>query len=157
MTSVKKVLTKFNGKKNKFAMWAPAKANLYLAMKFLGPTISASFKDSLPENEQVELDLNKPNQLARNKCKAMNLHAMNLLTVMMVANDLMLVMVESVKSKEWPNGLAYVLWEKLIKKFKLSDQVAKAEQTAKLLSLKLKKGEDQSELELRIALLEAMY
>ena len=61
MTSVKKVPTKFNGKKNKFAMWAPAKANLYLAMKFLGPTISASFKDSLPENEQVELDLNKSN------------------------------------------------------------------------------------------------
>jgi hypothetical protein len=87
----------------------------------------------------------------------MNLHAMNLLTIMMAANDLMLVMVESVKSKEWPNGLAYILWEKLIKKFKLSDQVAKAEQTAKLLSLKLKKGEDQSELELRIALLEAMY
>ncbi len=61
MTSVKKVPTKFNGKKNKFAMWAPAKAKLYLAMKFLGPTFSASFKDSLPENEQVELDLNKSN------------------------------------------------------------------------------------------------
>ena len=87
----------------------------------------------------------------------MNLHAMNLLTIMMAANDLMLVMVESVKSKEWPNGLAYILWEKLIKKFKLSDQVAKAEQTAKLLSLKLKKGEDQSELELKIMSIEARY
>jgi hypothetical protein len=38
--------------------------------------------------------------------------------------------------------------------FKPSDQVANAEQTAKLLRLKLKKGEDLSELELRIALLE---
>ncbi len=71
----------------------------------------------------------------------MNLHVMNLLTVMMVENDLMLMMVESVKNKEWVDGLAYILWEKLIKKFKPSDQVAKAEQTAKLLSLKLKKGE----------------
>ncbi len=40
----------------------------------------------------------------------------------------MLMMVESVKNKEWPSGLAYVLWEKLIKKFKPSDQVAKADQ-----------------------------
>ncbi len=70
---------------------------------------------------------------------------------MMAENDLILMMVESVKSKEWPNGLVYVLWEKLIKKSKPSDQVAKADQTAKLLSLKLKKGEDPSELELRIA------
>jgi hypothetical protein len=58
------------------------------------------------------------------------------------------------KSKEWPNGLAYLLWEKLIKKLKPSDQVAKAEQTANLLCLKLKKCEDPSELELGIALLE---
>ncbi len=149
-------MPKFNGKKNEFAMWS-AKAKSYLAMKLLGPTLLASFKDSLPANDQVELDLSKPDELAKNKCKAMNVHAMNLLTVMMVENDLMLMMVESVKSKEWPNGLAYVLWEKLIKKFKPSDQVAKAEQTVKLLSLKLKKGEDLSELELRFALLELKY
>ncbi len=55
----------------------------------------------------------------------MNFHAMNLSTVMMAENDLMLLMVESVKSKEWPNGLAYVLWEKLIKKFKPSDKVGR--------------------------------
>jgi hypothetical protein len=67
MMSVEKV-PKFNGKKNKFAMWS-AKAKLHLAMKFLGPTLLASFKDSLPVNEQVELDLNKPNELAKNKSK----------------------------------------------------------------------------------------
>ncbi len=43
-----------------------------------------------------------------------------------------------------------------MRKFKPSDQVAKAEQTAKLLSLKLKKG-DPSELELKIALIELSY
>jgi hypothetical protein len=99
--SVKKV-PNFKEEKNKFAMW-PAKAKSYLAMKFLRPTLLASFKDSLPANKQVELDLNKPDELAKNKCKAMNLHVMNLLTVMMVENDLMLMMVESVTNKEWPN------------------------------------------------------
>jgi hypothetical protein len=63
MTSVKKV-PKFNWKKNEFVMWS-AKAKMYLAMKFLGSTLLASFKDSLPANEQVELDQNKPNELAK--------------------------------------------------------------------------------------------
>jgi hypothetical protein len=93
MTSVEKV-PKFNGKKSEFAIWS-AKAKSYLAMKFLGPTLFASFKDSLPANEQVEFDLNnKPNELAKNKCKAMNLLAMNLSTVMTAENDLMLMMVD---------------------------------------------------------------
>ncbi len=56
-----------------------------------------------------------------------------------VADMLATFPTKSVKSKEWPDVLAYFLWEKLIKKFKPSDQVAKAEQTAKLISLKLKK------------------
>jgi hypothetical protein len=46
---------------------------------------------------------------------------------------------------------------KLIKNFKPSDQVAKAEQTTKLLRQKLKKGKDPSELGLRINLLELKY
>jgi hypothetical protein len=112
-------------------MWS-AKAKSYLAIKFLGPTLLGSFKVSLPATEQVELVLNKPNELVKTMCKAMNLHAMNLLTVMMAENDLMLIMVESVKNKDWYDRLAYILWKKLIKKFKLSDQVAKAEHTAKL-------------------------
>jgi hypothetical protein len=80
-------------------------------MKFLGLTLLVSFKNSLPVNEQVELDQNKPGELAKNRCKAKNLHAMNL---------------------------------------KPSDQVVRAEQTAKLLSLKLKKEGDPSELDLKI-------
>lgn len=147
---------KFTGKKNDFPMWS-AKAKAYLAMKFLGPTLLASFKDTLPANEHVVLDKEKPEENAKFNAKKMNLHAMNLLTVMMAEDDLMLMMVDSVKSTDWPDGLAYVLWEKLLRKFKPSDQVAKAEQTAKLLSLKLKKGGDPSELELKIASIELSY
>ena len=40
------------------------KAKSYLAMKFFGPTLLAIFKDPLPANDQVELDLSKPNELA---------------------------------------------------------------------------------------------
>ncbi len=39
----------------------------------------------------------------------------NLLNVTMAKNDLMLMMVESVMSKKWPNGLAYVIGQKLFR------------------------------------------
>jgi hypothetical protein len=90
---------KFSGKKNEFAMWS-AKAKSYLAMKFLRPTLLASFKNALLVNEHVELDPNKPDELAKSNAKKMNLHAINLLTVMMAENDLILMMVDSTKSKE---------------------------------------------------------
>jgi hypothetical protein len=48
-------LPKYLGKKSKFSMFA-AKAKAYLAMKFLGPTLNWSFKNSLPANDQVLLD-----------------------------------------------------------------------------------------------------
>jgi hypothetical protein len=90
---------KFTGKKNNFPMWS-AKAKSYLAMKFLGPSLLASFKDALPVNEHAVLDKEKPEENTKINAKKMNLHAMNLLTVMMAENDLLLMMVDSVKSTE---------------------------------------------------------
>ena len=87
MASVEKV-PKFSGKKSDFSMFAAkAKAKAYLAMKFLSATLSVNFKESLPANDAVESDVSKPNEFAKNKCKAMNLHAMNLLTVRPYAYD----------------------------------------------------------------------
>jgi hypothetical protein len=54
-------LPKYSGKKSKFSMFA-AKAKAYLAMKFLGPMLNWTFKNSLPANDQVLLDRNKPEE-----------------------------------------------------------------------------------------------
>jgi hypothetical protein len=83
-------------------MWS-AKAKSYLVMKFFGPTLLVSFQGALPENDQELLDQSKANEWAFLKCKEIDLHVMNLLNMMMVENDLMLMMMESMKSKEWPN------------------------------------------------------
>ncbi len=69
----------------------------------------------------------------------------------------MLMMVESSKSQDSPDGLAYVLWEKLLRKFKPSDQIAAAKQTEKLYALKLGKDVDPTVLEEKIVSLEAGY
>jgi hypothetical protein len=149
-------LPKYLGKKSKFSMFAE-KAKVYLAMKFLGPTLNWSFKNLLPANDQVLLDQNKPDELAFLKSKEMNLHAMNIMTVMLSKSNLMLMMVESLKSQDWPDGLVYILWEKLLRKFKPSDQIAAAEQTVKLYVLKLGTDDNPTVLEEKIASLEAGY
>ncbi len=105
-------LLKYSRKKSKFSMFA-AKEKAYLAMKFLGLTLNQTFKNLLPENDQILLDQNKPKELVMLKSKKMNLHAMNIMAVMLSRSDLMLMMVESLKSQDWPDGLAYLLWEKL--------------------------------------------
>ena len=46
-----------------------AKSYYAYAMKFLRATLSANFKESLPANDAVELDLNKPDELAKNKSR----------------------------------------------------------------------------------------
>jgi hypothetical protein len=91
------------------------------------------------------------------KSKEMNLHAMNIMTVMLSKSDLMLMMVESLKSQDWPDGLGYVLWEKLLRKFKLSGQIAAAKQAENLHALKLGKNADLTVLEEKISSLEAGY
>jgi hypothetical protein len=91
------------------------------------------------------------------KSKEMNLHAIKIMTFMLSKSNLMLMMVESSKSQDWPDGLAYILWEKFLRKFKPSDQIAAAEQTVKLYVLKLGKDVDPAVLEEKIATLEAGY
>jgi hypothetical protein len=123
-------LPKYLEKKSKFSMFT-AKAKAYLTMKLLGPTLNRTFKNLLPANDKVLLDQNKAKEIAMLKSKEMNLHAMNIMTVMLSESNLMLMMVESSKSQDWPDGLAYILWEKLLRKFKPSDQIAAAKQTVK--------------------------
>jgi hypothetical protein len=92
-------LPKYSGKKSRLSMFA-AKAKAYLAMKFLGPTLNRTFKNSLLANDQILLNQNKPKELAMPKSNKMNLHAMNIMTVMSSKSDLMLMMVESSKSQD---------------------------------------------------------
>ena len=51
--------------------------------------------------------------------------AMNLLTVMLCDMDAMIMFIDSTKTKDWPDGLAYC------KKFEPGDMIASAEQLKK--------------------------
>jgi hypothetical protein len=71
--------------------------------------------------------------------------------------DAMIMLIDSMKTKDWPNGLAWKLIEKLCIKFKPGDMIASAEQLEKLTKLTLKKGQDPEYLKRKIASLKTSY
>jgi hypothetical protein len=89
--------------------------------------------------------------------KNVNVVAMNLLTVMLCDMDAMIMLIDSAKTEDWPDGLAWKLIEKLCAKLKPSDTIVSAEQLKKLMKLKLKKKQDPEYLESKIAPLETNY
>ena len=70
----------------------------------------------------------------------MNVVAMNLVTVMLCDTDAMIMLIDSSKTADWPDGLVWKLTKKLCEKFNPSDTIASAEQSEKLMKLKLKKN-----------------
>ena len=81
---------------------------------------------------------------------------MSFLTLVMGSPQL-LSKIEASKNQDWLGGLAYVLVAKLMRKYKPDNTLAVAEQTKKLMSLKLKKNKDPETLGDAIAVLETGY
>ncbi len=94
--------------------------------------------------------MKKPNELQFIMYKNVNVVAMNVLTVMLCDTDAMIMLIDSTKTEDWPDGLAWKLVEKLCAKLKPSDVIASAEQLEKLMKLKLKKKQDPEYLESKI-------
>ena len=67
------------------------------------------------------------------------------------------MLVDSTKTNDWPDGLAWKLIEKLCTKFKPGDTIASAEQLEKLMKLALKKNQDPEYLESKIESLKTNY
>ncbi len=153
--SLKQIL-KFSGERKHFPVWL-TKATAVCALNGVSPSLKAGFKDMLLANDTILLDKTKPNEFQFIVNKNANLVAMNLLTVMLCDTDAMKMLIDSTKTKDWPNGLAWKLIEKLCTKFKPGDTIASAEQLEKLMKLKLKKNQDPEYLESKIASLETSY
>jgi hypothetical protein len=120
--------------------------------------LDPNFKSELPATEdEVFADLAN-NEGAQKKAIARekNMLAFSYLTLAMGSPGL-LAKLEASKNDEWPSGLACDFWAKLEKKYKPSDTIAVAEQSSKLMKLKLKKDEDPEDLGDKIAALESEY
>jgi hypothetical protein len=111
----------------------------------------------LPANDAIPLNKKKSDELQFIMYKNVNVVVMNLLTVMLSDVDAMIMLIDSTKTEDWPDGLAWKLIEKLRAKFKPSDTIASAEQLEKLMKIKLMKKQDPEYLESKIASLKTNY
>jgi len=74
----------------------------------VGPALKAGFKDMLPANDAILLDKTKPDEFQFIVNKNVNLVAMNLLTVMLCDTDAMIMLIDFMKTRDWPDGLGSV-------------------------------------------------
>ncbi len=99
-----KQIPKFSGERK--AVWL-TKATAVCALNGVSPTLKARFKDMLPANDAILLDKMKPDEFQFIVNKNVNLVVMNLLTVMLCDTDAMIMLIDSTKTKDWPDGLAW--------------------------------------------------
>ena len=108
----------------------------------------------LPANDAILSDKTKPDEFQFILNKNANLVAMNVLTVKLCDTDAMIMLIDSKKTKDWPDGLAWKLIEKLCTMFKPGDMIASAELLENLMKLTLKMNQDPEYLESKIASIE---
>ena len=148
-------IPRFSGKKEDFPMWL-SQFRAICTVKGVGECFDINWKIQLPAKESTVLDETDATEKKQIEAKKKNNMAFSYATLAMNAPKL-LVMLESLKSADWPSGRPDILMGKLMKKFKPTDTLAVAEQTKKLMKLKLGKDQDPDELGNEIAALESQY
>ena len=148
-------IPRFSGKKEDFPMWL-SQFRAICTVKGVGECFDNNWKIQLPAKESTVLDETNATEKKQIEAKKKNNMAFSYATLAMDAPKL-LVMLESSKSADWPSGRPDILMGKLMKKFKPTDTLAVAEQTKKLMKLKLGKDQDPDELGNEIAALESQY
>ena len=151
-----KQIWKFSTERKHFPVWL-IKATAVCAMNGVSAMLKPGFKDVLPANDSIPMDKTKPNEFQISMNKNVNLAVMNLLTMMLCDTDAFIMLIDSTKMKDCPNGLAWKLIEKLCTKFEPGDTIASAEQLEKLVKLMLKKKQDPEYLESKIVSLKTGY
>ncbi len=76
------------------------------ALNGVSAMLKPGFKDVLPANDAIPLEKTKPNEFQVILNKIADLMVTNLLTMMLCETDAMIMLMDSTKMKEWPNGLA---------------------------------------------------
>ena len=117
--SAKAVLPKFDGSKDKFQMWW-VKVRAYCAYVDCVQAIQSVVDPDLPATESEEIDITTEEGKKKFKAKKANSTAMSSLTMAFETNSLISMVFES-STRAWPNGLAWILVKKLMKKYMPKD------------------------------------
>ena len=110
----------------------------------------------LLESDSTSLDDSNPEQALLKIAKNKNAAAMAYLT-MAFTSEMMMGLVYKSMTVDWPEGIAYLVVESLMKKCKPQDTITRVELRQKLNKVSMKKGQDPSTIFEQICSIENQY
>ena len=143
----------FDGTHKTFQIWWVRFLAYSNVMKFK----TALFRNTslLPESDSTSLDDSNPEQALLKIAKNKNAAAMAYLT-MTFTSEMMMGLVYKSMTVDWPEGIAYLVVESLMKKYKPQDTITR-ELRQKLNKVSMKKGQDPSVIFDQIGSIEYQY
>jgi hypothetical protein len=131
----------FDGTHKTFQIWWVRFLAYSNVMKFK----TALFRNTsqLPESDSTSLDGSITEQALLKIAKTKNATAMTHLT-MAFTSEMIMGLVYKSMTAEWPEGVAYLVVELMMKKYKPQDTITHVELRQKLIKVSMKKGQDPS-------------
>jgi len=155
MLSVRTYIPKFNGEQDKFQIWW-AQFKAHCSHIGVIEAIGTTRPVNLPTTEDEVIDLSKKDGKLQNQARKANATAMVSLTLAFTKNSL-LGMIYSAESVEYPNGEAWKVVSKLMKKCKPDNFMASVELEEELAALSMGRKDDPEELFEEISILKNKY
>ena len=144
----------FDGAHKSFQIWWVRFLAYSNVMKFK----TALFRNTsqLPESDSTSLDDSIAEQALLKIAKTKNATAMAHLTMAFTSESTMGIVYKSM-TVEWPEGIAYLVVESMMKKYKPQDTITRVELRQKLNKVSMKKGQDPSTIFEQICSIENQY
>jgi len=147
-----KKIVEFNGTKESYGVFA-VKFYALCKMKQLAHVLSSTFKAVLPTSEDASSQTDEQKKAVKENGIVTGM----LMVAITGAALIRKIEKMKMKSREWPDGIAYEIWDMMADDFRPNDVLSRADQKKKLSKLELKKREDPEKLADKIAELEINY
>ena len=154
--SAKVNIPKFSGKEKDYMEFMTS-LNAAFALLELEVTMDESFKDKLPANHKVELDLTKADEKKQHQAKQKNHKAIQSLTVAFHGKPKLMSFIYKSKTKDWPNGLTYLAIKKLKARYVSDDEHAYMSMMAELDAVTMGDDDDPSDFFSDVATIKMKY
>jgi hypothetical protein len=145
----------FDGSANNYTIWW-AKFKAFATLNGFSEAIQTEPNPDMPKKYTDSIDISTEDGKRQYGAKRMNDMAISSLTVAFNKEGIMRLFSKA-KTKEWPEGLAYLVVLELNKKFKPNDIITKVEMRQKLNQVNMKKGSDPALLFKSLAEVEDRY
>ena len=145
----------FDGSPHSFHMWW-TKFQAFAMLSGFTEAIQEDPDPMLPTTSSSEIDEDTDEGKKQKNAKKRNDLAMSSFTIAFTKEGI-LRLISKAKSRDWPNGAAYLIVRMMMKKYRPTDMMSKVEMRQKLNKVVMKKGSDPAILFETLAVIEDKY